>query len=133
MGKNNYIKFDFEAPAYVVGVASNDRIWKLCWNINQLLDLNLASARQEVVDFRPTDIYEDTESSLDYEFAFFENNFKSRKVPKKAREFRFWFVIKLRKEKEPDITSFIRKLNQVENISLAVDLSQEKDIKSLIP
>lgn len=79
------------------------------------------------------EIYEDPDTDPDFIFSLFENTLKSRKVPPKAREFRFWMVIKPKKEKTPEISRILTALNRVENISFAVDLSEEKDIKKLIP
>jgi hypothetical protein len=133
MAKKNVIQLEFDSPASVVGVASNDKIWKVCWNINQQLGLELSSAKDDVMRATGPEMYTDLETDADFEFTFFENTFKTSKVPKLARNFRYWLVIRPKREVAPEIRTIVRSLSQVDNISLAHDLSNEKDIKKLLP
>lgn len=133
MGKKQYIRFEYDAPAFVIGIASNDRIWKLCWNINQAMELELSTGAMDAGTARGPEIYADYESQPDFEVLVFENTVKGRKVPKKAQPFRFWMVLKPRKEDVSDLSEILETLKTVENVSLAIDLSDEKDIKKLIP
>lgn len=133
MGKKQYIHLDYDAPAFVMGLASNDRIWKVCWNINQQLNINLSTGIQDVGLVRGPELYTDHESSEDFDYLFFENTVKGKKVAPRAAQFRFWFVLKPKRETEPDLTQLIENLNTLENVSLVVDLSSEKDIKKLLP
>lgn len=118
---------------FVIGLASIDRIWKVCWNLNQQLGLNLSTGIQEVGVVRGPEIYADQETSTDFEYLLFENPAKGKKASARANQFRFWLVLKPKREAEPELDGLLAILNQVENVSLAMDLSQEKDIKKLIP
>lgn len=133
LGKKQYIHLDDHAPMFVLGLASNDRIWKVCWNINQQTGLNLSTGLQEVGMARGPELYLDNDTSEDFEYLLFEYVPKGKKTSAKAAQFRFWLVLKPKRETEPDLEALLGKLNQVENVSLAMDLSQEKDIKKLIP
>lgn len=118
---------------FVIGLASIDRIWKVCWNLNQALGLDLSTGIQEVGTVRGPEIYADHESSNDFDYLLLENPAKGKKVSARANQFRFWLVLKPKREAEPALETLLATLNQVENVSLAMDLSQEKDIKKLIP
>ena len=133
MAKKNLIKLDFETPASVIGIASNEKIWKLCWSINQQLNLELASAEEQVAEVSGNVIYTDFESSSDYDYFLFENNFPGRKVSRLAKQFRYWLVIRQIRDEQPNLRDYLTKLTEVSAISLAHDLSEEKDIKKLLP
>ncbi|MEM1000042.1 MAG: hypothetical protein AAGN35_23510 [Bacteroidota bacterium] len=133
MAKKNVIQVEFDSPASVLGVASNDKIWKVCWNINQQLGIQLATAPEDVTRVKGPAMYTDLERDPDFDYYFFENTHKTSKVPRLARQFRYWLVIRHRREVAPEIRTILRRLAQVDNISLAHDLSHEKDIKKLLP
>lgn len=133
MARKNVIKLDYQPPLTVLGIASNDKVWKVCWKINQELGLNLSSQEEGMARLTGPELYRDEESDLDFDYVFFENTFQSRKVPKLARQFRFWLVIKSARDREPDTTLLLERLQKIDVISLAHDLSQEKDIKKLLP
>jgi hypothetical protein len=133
MAKKNVIQLDFDSPSVVIGVASNDKVWKVCWNINQQLSLQLASAEDDVTRVKGPELYTDPDTDPDFEYYFFENTFKSSKVPQLARQFRYWLVIRPKKDLLPEVKTILRALAEIDNISLAHDLTQEKDIKKLLP
>ncbi|HHG85464.1 MAG TPA: hypothetical protein ENJ82_12025 [Bacteroidetes bacterium] len=133
MAKKNVIKLEFDSPVAVIGVASNEKIWKICWGINQKLNLKLATEQQDVMRVKGPETYSDIDSNPDFEFYFMENTFKSNKVSKLAKQFRFWLVIRPAKDELPDVAALLKMLAQIDNISLAHDLSNEKDIKNLLP
>ena len=133
MAKKNVVLLESDSPSTVVGVASNDKIWKVCWNINQQLTLQLASAEEDVTQVKGPELYTDFDSDTDFDYFFFENSFKSNKVPKLARQFRYWLVIRPKKDRIPEVKGIVRALTEIENISLAHDLTNEKDIKKLLP
>lgn len=133
MAKKNVHLLESDSPSSVVGVASNDKIWKICWNINQQLGLQLASAPEDVTQVKGPELYTDFDSDADFDYYFFENSFKSNKVPKLARQFRYWMVIRPKKDRILEVKGILRALTEIENISLAHDLTNEKDIKKLIP
>lgn len=133
MAKKNVIELEFDALTMVIGVASNDKVWKVCWKINKQLELNLATAEEDMHRVKGPELYTDFDTDADFEYIFFENNFKSSKVPRLARSFRYWLVIKPQRSEIADVRSLLEKLGQIDNVSLAHDLSNEKDIKKLLP
>lgn len=133
MGKNNYIKLEFDAHAYILGIASTDKIWKVVWVINTELGLDMSTGAQDVTAASGMELYQDIDSDPDFEYTLFENSEKSRKVSKKAREFRFWLALKPKREKVPDLENLIRRLRGLGNISLVVDLTDEENIQKLMP
>ncbi len=133
MARKNLIKLDFDSPTSVLGIASNEKIWKLCWGINQELNLNLSSAEERLAEVEGNVNYTDFESSSDFDFFLIENNFPGKKVSKLAKKFRYWLVIRQVREEQPELPELLTQLARVEAISLALDLSEEKDIKKLLP
>ena len=133
MAKKNVIKLEFDFPAAVLGIASNDRVWKVCWKINQQLGLELATAEDDVHRVKGPELYTDNDSDPDFEYVFFENSLKSKKTPPLARQFRYWLVIKPNRELEPPVSHLLAELSKIDVVSLAHDLSNEKDIKKLLP
>ncbi|MCB9231289.1 MAG: hypothetical protein H6581_06490 [Bacteroidia bacterium] len=131
MSKKKYIKLEVENPGFVFGVASNEKIWKLCWEINQELELNLAAESPEFAGEREG--YSDRETDSNFEYFLLENNRNDKKIPRMAREFRFWFIIKPLKDLTPDLPKLKASLNKIAVISLAIDLSSQQDINKLIP
>lgn len=133
MARRNVIKLEYDTPATVIGIASHEKIWKLCWKVNQELQITLASAEEQVAEVAERAVYTDFESDQDFDYFLFENAFQSRKVPVLARKFRYWLVIRHIRDEAPDISAFLQKLSHINIVSLAHDLSDEKDIKKLLP
>lgn len=133
MAKRNVIKLDMDLPETVLGIASNDKVWKVCWKINQGLGLQLASRDDSSTLLAGPAVYTDEESDEDFFYQFFEPDFESRKVPRLARQFRFWLVIKPKRDLAPDVPQLLQNLSGIDAVSLAHDLSQEKEIKKLLP
>ncbi len=133
MARKNLFKLDFDTPASVLGIASNEKIWKLCWVINQKLNLRLASAEEHVTEVSGNTNYVDFESNSDFDFFLFENNFPDKKVSRLAKKFRYWLVIRQIGDKQPNLSELLSQLSHIDVISLAYDLTDEKDIKKLLP
>ncbi len=134
MARKNVIKVEFDSPFTVLGIASNEKIWKVAWGINQALGLELTSRQEESnVNMEVLDLYTDYESNIDFDFLLFENTQPTRKVPPLARKFRFWLVIRQKRETTPEISKLLEQLGAVDLVTFAVDLTQEKDIKKLLP
>ena len=133
MAKKNILNLEFELPAAVIGIASNEKVWKICWKLNQALEINLASAQDDVTRVKGPALYTDHDSEPDFDFVFFENNLKSNQGPKLARQFRYWLVVKQVKDTAFDLPDLIQKISEIDVISLVHDLSNEKDIKRLLP
>ena len=134
MARKNVIKVEFDSPFTVLGIASNEKIWKVAWGINQQLSLALASQQDDAAaHIEVADLYSDAESDPDFDYLLFENTHQSRKVPKLARNFRFWLVLRHKRDEAPDVSALLRALGEVDVVTLAHDLTQEKDIKKLLP
>ena len=133
MAKKNVIKLEMDSPATVLGVASNDKIWKVCWKINQGLGLDLSTQEEPAAMLAGPTVYTDFESDSDFDYQFFEADTGSRKVSRLARQFRFWMVIKPKRDLAPDVAALLKQLAGIDSVSLAHDLTEEKDIKKLIP
>ena len=130
MARKNLIKLDFDTPATVIGIASNEKIWKLCWGINQELNIELASAEEQVAEVSGNIIYSDFDTNLDFDYFLLENNFPGRKVSRLAKQFRYWLVIRHIREETPNVTELITGLNQVNSISWAQTYQEKKTLKS---
>ncbi len=133
VAKNNYIRLELDSQAYVLGIASNEKIWRVVWAINAEMAIDMATGHQEVTSVGGPELYQDLATDPDFEYCLFEPNDKSKKVPRKAREFRFWLSLKPKRDKAPDVTALVTRLRQLENISLVVDLSQEENIQQFLP
>jgi hypothetical protein len=134
VAKKNVLNLDFEHEATIIGIASNERIWKLCWKLNQVLGLNLATAEDDVTRVIGPVQYHDFETDMAYDYSFFENSLKPSQGSKLARQFRYWLVIKAKRDGELlDVEPVKQALSQIDIVSLVHDISDEKDIKKLIP
>jgi hypothetical protein len=134
LAKKNILDFDFEQGATVIGIASNDKIWKLCWKLNQALQLNLATAEEDVTRVKGPVLYTDFDSDLDFDYCLFENNLKPNQSSKLARQFRFWLSIKIKREDAVfDPAKAMAAIGTIDIVSLVHNISDEKDIKKLLP
>lgn len=133
MAKSNYIKLEDDSPVHVLGIASTEKVWRVAWVINAELGLNMSTGLAEVTAVGGPELYQDADSDPDFEWCLFENTDKGRKVPRKAREFRFWLSLKPKREKSPDMAAIATRIKGLENISLVVDLSQEENIQQFLP
>ena len=134
LAKKNYIKVDMEIPATVLGIASNEKIWKLCWEINQALEISMGTGIDDLTQLKTRDVYLDQESDPSFEFSLFDKKLiNAKKAPKTIREFRYFFVIRSFGDREPDVRTYLEALNRIDIVSIAVDLTEVKDIKNIIP
>jgi hypothetical protein len=133
VAKKNVLDFGTDQSAIVIGIASNDKIWKLCWKLNQTLSINLATAEDDVTRVKGPILYTDFESDPNFEYTFFENNLKPTQGTKLSRQFRYWLVIVGKKEEKLDSQQLLQNIGTIDIVSLAHDLSEEKDIKKLLP
>lgn len=80
---------------------------------------------------RPLRYYEDANSVRGREFALFVA--ESADLPKTVRAFRYFLLIRAIDPPPPDLTALVAQLNESSLIRSAVDISNVKNIKSLIP
>ncbi len=134
MAKKNVLDLGFEQDATVIGIASNDKIWKLCWKLNQELGLNLATAAHDVTQARGPELYTDFDSDPALDYTLFETNLKPSQGTKLARQFRFWLVVKAKRDDAAiDPGALKQSISAIDIVSLVQDISEEKDIKKLLP
>lgn len=134
VAKKNVLNLDFEHEATIIGIASNEKIWKLCWKLNQVLGLNLATAEDDVTRVKGPALYLDFESDPAFDFTLFENDLKPSQGTKLARQFRYWFVVKAKRDDAfYDTAAAKQTISNIDIVSLVHDISEEKDIKKLIP
>lgn len=134
MAKKNVLELGYEHEAVVIGIASNEMIWKLCWKLNQALQLNLATAEDDVTRVKGPSLYHDFETDATFDYLLFENNLKPSQGTKLARQFRFWLVAKAKREDaQLDSEDLRQRISGIDIVSLVHDISDEKDIKRLIP
>lgn len=131
LAKVNHIKLEDDAPSYVVGIASNERAWKLTFDLNQALGIQLEADSEGIGPGRAA--YVDADSDPDYDYLMVENSFPVRKVPRIARQFRFWLVLRPKRDAESPLRDLIQNLGQVASVSLAHDLSEVDELKKLLP
>lgn len=133
VAKKNVLDFGIDPSATVIGIASNDKIWKLCWKLNQALSINLATAEDDVTRVKGPVLYTDLDSDPHFEYTFFENNLKATQGTKLSRQFRYWLVVSSKKDEAPDSQTLMQAVTAIDIVSLAHNLSEEKDIKKLLP
>jgi len=131
--KLKYIETEAGIPPTIIGIASNERIWKICWEINQVLDLNLTAARQNTSPGKAPDVYHDSGGRERESCSLFEQSATDKKIPALARKFRFWLVIRPAAGKQNDAGKLLKKLSGISSISLVADLSAEKEINRFLP
>jgi hypothetical protein len=133
VAKRNVLDFDLDQHIAVIGIASNDMVWKLCWKLNQALRINLATAEDDEARGSVPILYADDESDPEFDYIFFENVLKRSQGTKLATKFRFWLVIKGKKDQSPETVTLVRVISEIDIVSMALNLTDEKDIKKLLP
>ena len=127
MAKKNTIKDDFSGKDAVIGISSNEKIWKVAWELNRALGMNLEVSSPAGVLEGEEQGYEDRATSKDLEFFLIENRPGKKKLPAIVKEFRFWLFLRPQKETLPDTEKWIGRIRKIPGISLAVDISGKID------
>lgn len=133
MAKKNVLDLQHDHPVTVIGIASNEMIWRLCWKVNQALGLNLAAEDGDVTRVREPQRYEDYETDPDTDFLLFEQELKPSQGSRLARQFRYWLVVKPKRDVLPGTADLIHRIGTIDVVSMCHDLTAEKDILKLIP
>ncbi len=150
MSKQIHINKQFDYHYIVIGIASHEHIWKLCWEINKQLSISLKKQyieyeqgtvppskppntqslfSKEPTYFEDSAYYEDTESHPRTEFALFRPTVSLKTL----EAFGYIFLIRSNTDSIPDISSFLQQLNQVSAVISAVDISDIKNVNKIIP
>ena len=127
MAKKTTIKDSFSGNDSIIGIASDEKIWKLAWELNRVLKMNLEISPQTGILEGAEQGYEDRESSDSFEFFLIENRPGKKKLPAIVKEFRFWFFLRPQKEPGADVQKWITKIRKVPGIGLATDISGKMD------
>lgn len=133
-----------------VGIASNERIWKLCYEINQSMGINLSEKEQKPPvssekpartspslfdpgaiskEDRPLDYYEDMTSKPPLEYILRKPD--TTQLPKETRPFRFFLLIRSVSGPVPEAREVIMQLSSASAVLSAVDISHIRNIKQL--
>ena len=127
MAKKTTIKDNFSGQDAIIGISSNEKIWKLAWELNRSLALNLEVPAPSAILEGAEQGYEDRESSGEFEFFLLENRPGKKKLPAIVKEFRFWFFLRPHKTALPETQGWIDKIRKLPGIILAVDISGKID------
>ncbi|MEO0469357.1 MAG: hypothetical protein AAF206_07050 [Bacteroidota bacterium] len=142
----------FDEQHELIGIASDERIWKVCYEINNILTINLienntlSTASTESTDAHetPTGLfskqsdpvrrlplarYEDHASVARKEFIL--ATFDRSVLPKEAKAFRYLLLIRNETNDAPLADEAIIRLKDSNIIRSAVNLSHVNNIKSL--
>ncbi len=141
-----------QGQTFAIGIASNEPIWKICWEINQLFSTRMVRvfsgdypASEDIVEERPQKkmeveqpaniesvCYHDLESRKDQDFFLFRGEFEWKDSSLKV--LRYIFVIKDNGRKETiSIEEILETLNRSKVIVIAIDISHIQDINKLLP
>ena len=152
LAKKLHIDQEFDDQHDLIGIASDERIWKVCYEINNLLKINLIEkgiqsnaeagksmqeeahtglfSEQSDPRFRfPLARYEDLESVPRKEFIL--ATFDRSVLPKEAKAFRYLLLIRYETNAAPPAEEAIIRLKDSNIIRSAVNLSHVNNIKSL--
>jgi hypothetical protein len=147
------IEYSFDYQFIGIGIASNEHIWKLCFEINQTLGINLLN-QKDFTNFIPpkkVDIPDNqllfqaeklaqTPSSDNY---YIDTTSNSRieyilcspergLIPREARMFRYFFFARSLKYPLPKLDEILLRFNQISIVLSAIDISNIKNIKHLV-
>lgn len=138
----------------IIGIASAEPVFKLCWEINDSLNWSLKKAEIDIFHFtetsdslaqkvRPllfepdsiqpetTNYYEDHDNFPREEIALFEVS--PHKIPKEIRAFRYILLLRSLKAQLPESVSLIQTLNELSFVISAIDITHLKNIKQILP
>ena len=134
-----------------VGIASDERIWKLCWEINRLLQIDMKAVEKDTFEAKTEPFkewaaehrlfsfsseednifYQDDKSRKDQDFLLFSARFTERS--KGLRAFRYLFVIRYEGELFTSKQELISLVNSSPIILSAVDLTDYNDLNTQLP
>jgi hypothetical protein len=145
---------DSDYQHLIMGIASDEPIFKLCWEINDSLNWSLKKVElddehfPDEMDsiaytirpllFNPADFqaitwayYEDHETYPRQEIALFEAN--PQKIPKEIRAFRYILLLRSNNSELQDSVSLTQALNELSFVISALDITHLKNIKQILP
>ncbi|MEM7372249.1 MAG: hypothetical protein AAF587_26765 [Bacteroidota bacterium] len=146
--KRVQIQDPLEYQSVVIGIATHERIWKLCFELNQCLELALTVNEQQELppdneaieenqslfrmspDRSKRDVfYQDLISISGQEF-FLHYPPQKRLLPE-IQTFAYFLHIRFEKTNTPDLAGILSSINALDLVVSAIDISHVKNIKSL--
>jgi hypothetical protein len=144
----------FDYQHLIIGIASDEPIFKLCWEINESLIWALKKVELDILNFsepmdslaqkikpllfdplnfktEPPAYYEDHDSFPRQEMALFEASIQ--KIPKEIRAFRYILLLRSVNAQLPESVSLIQTLNELSFVISAIDITHLKNIKQILP
>ncbi len=134
----------------VIGIATDVRSWKLCYELNQILGLQLRNTdhphpKEPIPDQDPEysllppdsagpfveEFYEDHDSFPSREVVLYSKD--PQNIPAEARPFRFFLLIRSEIGQQTLPGALLSALGQSPLITSAVDLSSIKQLQHLLP
>lgn len=139
-----YDGYDYQE--IVIGIASDERPWKLGHSLNEILGIHL----RNVSDFEddglapqvaqtgllspvplPTVRFEDHETHPQCEYVFYSKD--PQKIPTNTRPFRFFLLIRSANADQWPVEATLKDLAASPCVRSVVDLSQDKNLQQLLP
>lgn len=133
----------------ILGIAADVRSWKLCYELNLILEINLKNASyfgqntenlivspvQEELFLSTSSFieerFEDMESKSHTEFILYTKD--PQKLPAESKPFRFFLLIRSITAPSPEADVMIRRLMKVDIIHSVVNFSDYKHLQHLLP
>jgi hypothetical protein len=117
----------------IIGIVSFEKDYRLCFFLNQHLNLNLSLAEEKLnIHLNRKEIYLTYYKGYnsDFEFFIFENLTSGTPLFPKFKNINYWLIIKY-KSFMKDISEIEQQINKVKGIIGAFKLSNEKELKEL--
>lgn len=137
-----------EYQSVIIGIATHVRIWKLCFELNLCLGLALSvfeeqelTAENEDVDkeqslfktalssSQKNVVYRDLESISGQEY--FLHYPPQKRLVKEIQSFAYFLHLRFEKTNTPDLAEILSRINSLDLVVSAIDISHVKNIKSL--
>lgn len=132
---------------FIIGLASNAKIWKVCFDLNQYLNLSLAAVDAEPLDpasqpqkgslFEEHPIpdyhqpvgqtYQDVDSHSHQEFRMIE--LQKSSLPKEVRSFAYFLFIRFDRQFPPSMEKLLASISESREILSAVDCTHLHQLK----
>ena len=131
MKKNSLPVENTLLPIVCIGIASNEKDYRLCHFLNKEFDLNLSKNKEK---FRVQNKGQATEIPYFYfedaysAFYLFENKIKSKLLLTEYKTISYWFTIKF-KTANPRILNLTTRLNRMDIVITSFELKKQKDIQ----
>lgn len=143
MAKRVQIQADTEDVFFAAGIASDEKIWKLCHALNLSLGLSLKPKEPGPEAETPEGLlplafsapseacYEDTQTRPRSQYMLCP--IRRDGSPKEIRIFAYCFFLFFPPEESPDLPALLRQLQALPNVKSAADLTRIRNIQYILP